>query len=83
MLVIDSFNALEVTIPKQADVRVFLHQIFSRIVRKMDCTSYMIVEGEEVVKGTPSYIADAVIRLNIQQIEEGRFVRKVQILKTR
>jgi len=83
LLVIDSFNALEVTIPKKVDVRVFLHHILGRIVRRMDCTSYIIVEGEEAIREMPSYIADAVIVLGIHPIEGGRFIRKLQIIKTR
>lgn len=83
LLIIDSFNALEVTIPKMVDVRVFLHHILSRIVRRMDCTSYLIVEGEEAAREMPSYIADAVIILGIHQIEGGRYVRKLQVIKTR
>ncbi|RLI05665.1 hypothetical protein DRO26_01560 [Candidatus Bathyarchaeota archaeon] len=83
MVVVDSFSALEMAFPKKSDVRVFLHHIFSRVVRRMDCTSYVVVEGEEVTTAMPSYIADAVVLLKTRPIEGGRVLREFHIVKTR
>jgi len=85
-LVIDSFSALAQAFKDPIDVRVIVHTVLSRIVRKSDCTTIMIEEvplGESKIGyGVEEFVADAVIVLKTGELD-GRPLRDLEIVKIR
>ncbi len=85
-LVIDSLSALTQAFMKPHDARIFIHMILGRIVQQAGCTTVMVVEvpfGEERIGlGIEEFIADGVIHLRVERLEE-RLFRDISILKMR
>lgn len=85
-LVIDSFSAMAQAFERPYDVRILIHTVFSRIVRKVGCTTLMIIEvpfGEKRTGlGMEEFLADGVIHFRARKLEE-RLYRDMQIRKIR
>lgn len=85
-LVIDSFSAMAQAFEKPIDVRVAVHLILSRLVRRLDCTTLIIVEvplgSERLGVDVEEFVADGILMLRREEVE-GRLIRKIEILKLR
>lgn len=85
-LVVDSFSALAHTFKDEAELRIFVHNIFYRICRNLDCTTIVIEEipigAERIGFGVEEFIADAVVILRRRLFDE-RILRDLEIVKLR
>ena len=85
-LVIDSLTAIAQGLSKPRELRVFLHTLFSKIMKEMRCTTILIEEvpsGEERIGyGFEEFVASAVIFLEKDMVD-GRFLRRMRIEKLR
>jgi len=85
-LVIDSFSALAQAFEKPIDMRSFIHAVLSKILRKAECTTLLILEvpyGEtKIGYGIEEFLADAVLLLKKREYE-GVPLRELSILKNR
>jgi len=85
-LVIDSFSAVAQAFKRPIDMRSFIHTILSKVLRKAECTTLLILEvpyGEEKIGyGIEEFLADVVILLQRKEYD-GVIVRELSILKNR
>ena len=85
-LVIDSLTAIAQGLSKPRELRVFLHTLFSKIMKEMRCTTILIEEvpfGEERIGyGFEEFVASAVIFLEKDMVD-GRFLRRMRVEKLR
>lgn len=85
-LVIDSLMAIAQGLSKPREPRVFLHTLFSKIMKELRCTTILIEEvlfGEERIGyGLEAFVASAVIFPEMDMID-GRFLRRIRIEKLR
>lgn len=86
-LVIDSFSAMAQAFREPHEARVILHTILSRVTRLLGCTTLLIVEvpyGENKIGlGIEEFVADGIIHLRRNELEGGRIIRDLEILKMR
>ncbi|MEM2588139.1 MAG: ATPase domain-containing protein, partial [Candidatus Bathyarchaeia archaeon] len=86
-LVIDSFSALAQAFREAHEVRVILHTILSKVTRLLGCTTILVVEvpyGENKIGlGIEEFVADGIIHLRRNELESGRIIRDLEILKMR
>lgn len=85
-LVIDSYSALAQAFQSPHDSRIALNAILGRIVRRMGCTTAMVVEvpmGDRGIgMGIEEFVADGVIMLRVKELD-GRPIRELEIVKLR
>jgi len=85
-LVIDSFSAIAQAFKRPHDARILIHTVLDRIVRKIGCTTLMIVEipfGENRTGfGMEEFVADGFIHFRTGRLEE-RLFRDMSIRKMR
>jgi len=85
-LVIDSFSALARAFKEPIDVRIVVHTVLDKIIRKMDCTTIMIEEipiGESKIGfGLEEFVADGVILFKVGDLD-GRLLRELELVKLR
>ena len=85
-LVIDSFSALAQAFERPIDMRSFMHIVLSKILRKAECTTLLILEvpyGEtKIGYGIEEFLADAVLLL-MRREYYGMPLRELSILKNR
>ncbi|RJS88237.1 hypothetical protein CW705_09385 [Candidatus Bathyarchaeota archaeon] len=85
-LVIDSFSALAQAFDRPIDMRSFIHTILSKILRKAECTTLLILEvpyGEtKIGYGIEEFLADVVLLLKRRDYD-GVPLRELSILKNR
>jgi len=85
-LVVDSFTALAQAFSEQIDVRIAVHTILSRMVRRPGCTTILVAEkrrGEERIgSGMEEFVADGLILLTNTTFNERSF-RELEIRKLR
>jgi len=88
-LVIDSFSAMAQSFAEKIDARIVLNLILNKIVRRLGCTTLVIVEipvgNLGIGLGLEEFVADAVLilkrRLGLEV--DGRLMREVGIVKMR
>ncbi len=85
-LVVDSLTALAQGLKDSRELRVFLHSLFSKIMRGLNCTTILIEEvpiGEtRIGYGFEEFVASAVIILE-KDIIDDKFLRRLKIEKLR
>ena len=85
-LVIDSYTAMSQMFKDEGEARTFLHTIVSKMVRQLGCTTILIKEekspGEKIEYDYVDFIADGVISLEMDTLEEKR-IRRLTIVKMR
>ena len=85
-LVIDSFSAIAQAFERTIDMRSFVHAILSKVLRKAECTTLIILEvpyGEaKIGYGIEEFLADTVLLLKRREID-GMPLRELSILKNR
>jgi len=85
-LVIDSFSAAVHHFQDPREIRVFLHTLFSRVTKRLNCTTILIEEmpyGESRIGyGFEEFVASAILILRLRFIE-GRLIRELIIPKLR
>ena len=85
-LVIDSFSTMAQALGRPADARAVLHTIIGKLIRKMDCTTLLVVETPigtgRLGTGVEEFVADGVIALRMNYVE-GRLIRVIEVLKMR
>ncbi len=85
-LVIDSLTALAQGLREPRELRVFLHSLFSKIMRGLGCTTILIEEmpfGEERIGyGFEEFVASTVIILEKDYLDD-KFLRRMRIEKLR
>jgi len=85
-LVIDSLSALAQGMREPRELRVFLHSLFSKIMRGLGCTTILIEEvpvGEaRIGYGFEEFVASAVIILEKDMVDD-KFLRRMRIEKLR
>lgn len=85
-LVIDSFSAMAQAFKEPIEARSILHNIFTKLVRKMGCTTLLIVEvptgSERLGLGIEEFVADGVIILR-RFYHNDMLVREIEIQKLR
>ena len=85
-LVIDSFSAAVHHFKDPREIRVFLHTLFSKVIKRLNCTTILIEEipyGESRIGyGFEEFVASAIIILRLRFIE-GRLIRELTIPKLR
>ena len=85
-LVIDSFTAISEALRERIDARMILHNLLSRIINRMGCTTLLIVEtpigSRQIGLGLEEFVSDTLIVMSREQLN-GRVVRKIEIVKTR
>ena len=85
-LVIDPFSAISQAFKDPREVRIFLHTFLSKVVRRLGCTTILVMEipfgAETIGYGFEEFVADAVFifkRLSF----EGKPLREMRIAKLR
>ena len=72
-LVIDSFSALTQAFERPIDMRLILHTVLSKIIRKTGCTTLIILEvpyGESKIgHGIAEFIADLILLLKKRNLK--------------
>ena len=85
-LVIDSFSAMAQAFQKPIEARSIIHNILGKLVRKLGCTTILIVEvptgSERIGISIEEFVADGVIVLRKDNYD-GRLVREIEIEKLR
>jgi len=85
-LVIDSFSAMAQAFEEPIEARSILHNIFTKLVRQMGCTTLLIVEAptgsEKLGMGIEEFVADGVIVLR-RDYYNGMLIREIEIQKLR
>ena len=85
-LVVDSLTALAQGLKDSRELRVFLHSLFSKIMKGLNCTTILIEEipiGEtRIGYGFEEFVASAVIILEKDMIDD-KFMRRLRIEKLR
>ena len=85
-LVIDSFSAMAQAFKEPIEARSILHNIFTKLVRQMGCTTLLIVEvptgSEKLGIGIEEFVADGVIVLK-KEFHNDMLIREIEIKKLR
>ncbi|MCS7112879.1 MAG: ATPase domain-containing protein [Nitrososphaerota archaeon] len=85
-LVVDSFSVLAHTFKDEAELRIFVHSILSRICKDLDCTTILVEEIPigtlRVGFGVEEFVADALIVLK-RGFFDRRLLRRLEIVKLR
>ena len=85
-LAIDSYSALAQAFQSPHDARIVLNAVLGRIVRRMGCTTVMVVEvptgSGRIGLGAEEFVADGVVRLRAGELD-GRPLRELEIDKLR
>ncbi|MEM2739710.1 MAG: ATPase domain-containing protein [Candidatus Bathyarchaeia archaeon] len=85
-LVVDSFSAIAHTFKDEAELRILVHSILSRICKDLDCTTILVEEVPmgtmQVGFGVEEFVADAVIVLTRRFFDE-RLLRRLKVVKLR
>jgi len=84
MLVIDSFSAISQVIEKPYDTRILAHMVLSKIVRRLGCTTMILIEkmsGEEFYEPV-EFLSDFIIHFDKTEVD-GALLRHLRILKAR
>jgi len=85
-LVIDSFSAMAQAFKDPIEARSVLHNIFTKLVRQMGCTTLLIVEvptgSEKLGLGIEEFVADGVIVLR-KDFHNDMVIREIEIQKMR
>lgn len=85
-LVIDSFSALAQAFKEPIDTRSVLHTILSKMIRRVGCTTMLVVEvpyGENKIgHGIEEFIADAVLHFSRRELDDV-IIRELTLLKIR
>lgn len=85
-LVIDSFSAAVQGFRDPREVRVFLHTLFSKVIKRLNCTTILVEEvprGESRIGyGFEEFVASAIIMLRWRLVD-GRLIRELVIPKLR
>jgi len=85
-LVIDSFSAMVYRFKDPREVRVFLHALFLRVIKRLKCIAILVEEipygDQRIGYGFEEFIASAIILLR-SKIVDGRIYRELQISKLR
>jgi len=85
-LVIDSFSAMVYRFKDPREVRVFLHALFTKIIKRLKCTTILVEEipygDQRIGYGFEEFIASAIILLK-SRIIDGRIYRELLISKLR
>lgn len=85
-LVIDSFSAMAQAFEEPLESRIIIHTVLGKIVRKMGCTTVLIVEvplgGARIGLGVEEFAADGVIVLKAGEFD-GRLLRELELVKLR
>ncbi|MEM0357067.1 MAG: ATPase domain-containing protein [Candidatus Bathyarchaeia archaeon] len=85
-LVIDSFTAMAQAFKEPIEARSILHNIFTKLVRQMGCTTLLIVEvptgTEKLGISIEEFVADGVIVLK-KEYHNNMLLREIEIKKLR
>lgn len=85
-LVLDSYTALAQSFVDPYEARIILHTILGKIIKNFECTTLIIEEvplgKTQIGLGVEEFVADGVIRLNTQELDEYR-LREMEIIKLR
>lgn len=85
-LVIDSFSAMAQAFKDSIEARSILHNIFTKLVRQMGCTTLLIVEvptgTEKLGISIEEFVADGVIALKREYCND-MLLREIEIKKLR
>ncbi len=85
-LVIDSFSAMAQACKEPIEARSILHNIFTKLVRQMGCTTLLIVEvpsgSEKLGVSVEEFVADGVILLK-KSFYNDMLLREIEIQKLR
>lgn len=83
-LVIDSFSAICQMIENRADLRIITHMILSKIIRKLGCTTMILIEKPGLNENYEpvEFISDCIISLCKIEVNGATF-RQLNIIKTR
>ncbi|MEM2336487.1 MAG: ATPase domain-containing protein [Candidatus Bathyarchaeia archaeon] len=85
-LVIDSFSAIAQACKESIEARSILHNIFTKLVRQMGCTTILIVEvpmgSKKLGIGVEEFVADGVIVLK-KNFYNDMLLREIEIRKLR
>lgn len=85
-LVIDSFTAMSVSFRDRIEARTILHNLLSRIINRMGCTTILIVEvpigSKHLGLGLEEFVSDTLIVMS-RELWNERVIRKVEIVKNR
>ena len=85
-LVIDSFSALVQNFDDPREIRVFLHSLFTRVVKRLRCTTILVEEipygASKIGYGFEEFIASGIIILR-SRFQDGRIYREILVPKLR
>ena len=85
-LVIDSFSAAVHHFKDPREIRVFLHSIFLKVVKRLNCTTILIEEvpygNTTIGYGFEEFVSSGIIILR-SKIADGRLIREIAIPKLR
>jgi circadian clock protein KaiC len=85
-LVIDSFSTIAQAFERPHDARILIQTVLDRIVRRLECTTLMIVEvpygGKMAGLGIEEFVADGFMLFRAGRLEE-RLFRDISIKKMR
>ena len=85
-LVIDSYSALAQAFKEPIDARIVAHTILGKLVRRLGCTTIMVVEvpygQRRIGLGIEEFVADGILKLDMTELEGYRF-RELEVLKLR
>jgi len=85
-LVIDSFSAMAQAFKEPIEARSILHNVLGKIVRRLGCTTILIVEvpigAEKIGISVEEFVADGVIILK-REYHDDRLIREIEIKKLR
>jgi KaiC/GvpD/RAD55 family RecA-like ATPase len=85
-LVIDSFSAMAQAFKEPIEARSILHNVFTKLVRQMECTTLLIVEvptgSEKLGISIEEFVADGVVVLK-KGFHNDMLIREIEIQKLR
>lgn len=85
-LVIDSFSAISMALKESIDIRVMVHLLY-KFLKKANCVSILVLDqpwGSTLIgQGISEFLADGIIHLETYFDENGKFRRRLRILKVR
>ncbi|MEM2896530.1 MAG: ATPase domain-containing protein [Candidatus Bathyarchaeia archaeon] len=85
-LVIDSFSVLAQAFETDIEARMFLETLVSKIIRKLGCTTLLIVEvpigTARIGLGLEEFVVDGIFLLRNFEFE-NRFFRELEVIKLR